>query len=79
MIKFEFNMLVLNSSFSEEDVEQINAYADYVRKQERERILEYLEKVRQETLEDHEELDEYDKGFTDAYANAIDLIKWRNP
>ncbi len=46
---------------------------------ERERILAYLEKIRQESLDDHEELDEYDKGFTDAYANAIDLIKWRNP
>ena len=38
MLKFEFNMLVLNSSFSEEDVNQINAFADYVREQERERI-----------------------------------------
>lgn len=46
---------------------------------ERERLLAYLEKVRQEALDDHEDLDEYDKGFTDAYANAIDLIKWRNP
>lgn len=79
MIKFEHNMLVLNNFFSEEDVDQIDAYAEYVRKQERERILAYLEKVRQESLDDHEELDEYDKGFTDAYANAIDLIRWRNP
>ena len=79
MLKFEHNMLVLNSSFSEEDVDQINAFAEHVRKQERERLLDYLEKVRQESLDDHEELDEYDKGFTDAYANAIDLIKWRNP
>ena len=79
MLKFEHNMLVLNNTFSEEDVDHINAFADYVRKQERERLLDYLEKVRQESLDDHEELDEYDKGFTDAYANAIDLIKWRNP
>jgi hypothetical protein len=39
MIKFEHNMLVLNNTFSEEDVDQINAFADYVRKQERERII----------------------------------------
>jgi len=43
MIKFEFNMLVLNSSFSEEDVKQINAYADYVRSQERERIIALIQ------------------------------------
>jgi len=43
MLKFEFNMLVLNSSFSEEDVNQINAFADYVRKKERERIIALLE------------------------------------
>lgn len=79
MLKFEHNMLVLNNTFSEDDVDQINAFADYVRRQERERILAYLEKIKQESLDDHEELDEYDKGFTDAYANAIDLIKWRNP
>jgi hypothetical protein len=51
------------------------AWFDAGVRHERERILSYLEKVRQETLDDHEELDEYDKGFTDAYANAIDLIK----
>ena len=43
MLTFEHNMLVLNSSFSEEDVDQINAFADYVREQERERIIELLE------------------------------------
>jgi hypothetical protein len=43
MIKFEHNMLVLNNTFSEEDVDHINAFADYVRKQERERIIELLE------------------------------------
>lgn len=43
MLKFEYNMLVLNSSFSEEDVNQINAFADYVREQERERIIELLD------------------------------------
>ena len=43
MIKFEYNMLVLNNAFSEDDVDQINAYADYVRSQERERIIALLE------------------------------------
>lgn len=43
MIKFEHNMLVLNNAFSREDVEQINAFADYVRQQERERIFDLLE------------------------------------
>lgn len=79
MIKFEHNMLVLNSAFSEEDVDQIDAFAEHVRKQERERILAYLEKVRQESRDDHADTDEYDKGWDDAYTNAIELIKWRNP
>jgi len=39
MIKFEHNMLVLNSFFSEDDVDQIDAFADYVRSRERERIV----------------------------------------
>ena len=43
MLKFEYNMLVLNSSFSEDDVNQINAFADYVREQERERIIALFE------------------------------------
>jgi hypothetical protein len=44
MIKFESNMLVLDNAFSEEDVHEIGAYADYVRSQERERIIELLKK-----------------------------------
>lgn len=43
MIKFESNMLVLNNTFSNEDVEQINAFADYVRNQERERIITLIQ------------------------------------
>jgi hypothetical protein len=43
MIKFEHNMLVLNNAFSNEDVEQINAFAEYVRSQERDRIIALLE------------------------------------
>jgi hypothetical protein len=42
MIKFEYNMLVLNNTFSEDDVKQIGDYAEYVRKQERERIIALL-------------------------------------
>jgi hypothetical protein len=36
-------MLVLNSAFSEEDVDEINAYAEYVRNKERERIIALIE------------------------------------
>jgi hypothetical protein len=42
MIKFEHNMLVLNNAFSEADVDEINAFADYVRKQEREKIMDVI-------------------------------------
>lgn len=38
MIEFQHNMLVLNNVFSKEDVEQINAYTEHVRHQERERF-----------------------------------------
>lgn len=50
MLKFEYNMLVLNNAFSEDDVDQINAYADYVRSQERERIIKLLEDNFAETV-----------------------------
>ena len=43
MIKFEHNMLVLNNTFSDNDVREINAFAEYIRKQERERIFNLLE------------------------------------
>ena len=42
MIEFQHNMLVLNNTFSKEDVEQINAYTEYVRQQERERASRLL-------------------------------------
>jgi hypothetical protein len=42
MIKFEYNMLVLNNAFSNEDVQEINAFSEYVRQQERDRIVELL-------------------------------------
>jgi hypothetical protein len=42
MINFENNMLVLNNVFSKEDVNQINAYTDYVRNEERERLIKVL-------------------------------------
>ena len=45
MIKFEYNMLVLNNAFSNEDVQEINAFSEYVRQQERERIIALLEQT----------------------------------
>jgi hypothetical protein len=42
IIKFENGMLVLNSIFTKEDVAGINEFADYVRNQERERIIKLL-------------------------------------
>jgi hypothetical protein len=39
MIKFEFGMLVLDKNATKEDVEHIHAYTDFVRKEERERVL----------------------------------------
>jgi hypothetical protein len=45
MIKFEHNMLVLNSSFSNDDVQEINDFADYVRLQERERIIKLIDSI----------------------------------
>jgi inhibitor of KinA sporulation pathway (predicted exonuclease) len=79
MIKFEFNMLVLNSSFSEEDVKQINAYADYVRSQERDRLSQtlkdYFELTRYSVdVEGAEENVQWDAGFQSALA----LIKKEN-
>ena len=43
MIKFENGMLVLNSIFTKEDVNQINEYTNYIRKQENARIVELVE------------------------------------
>ena len=43
MIKFENGMLVLNNAFSKEDVNQINEFADSIRKEERERIIRLLQ------------------------------------
>jgi hypothetical protein len=63
MLKFEYNMLVLNNAFSEEDVQQISAYAEYVRKQERERIIALLESK-----------DEWHYEFSDV-SDIIALIK----
>ena len=73
MIKFEYNMLVLNSSFSEDDVNQINAFADYVRSKERERLAQtlqdYFELTRYSVdAEDAKENPEWDAGFQAALA-----------
>lgn len=57
MIKFEHNMLVLNNAFSKEDVRQIDDFADYVRNEERQRIIRILEtELEQNTVEDLVEL-----------------------
>ena len=42
MIKFEHNTLVLNSIFSKEDVKEIDTFADYIRKQEQDRIVNLI-------------------------------------
>jgi hypothetical protein len=43
MIKFEYGMLVLDKNATKEDVTQIDAFAEYVRNQEQERIIKLLE------------------------------------
>jgi hypothetical protein len=63
LIKFEHNMLVLNSAFSEEDVDEINAYAEYVRNKERERIIALIESK-----------DEWHYAFSDV-SDVVALIK----
>jgi hypothetical protein len=42
MIKFEHNTLVLNNVFSKQDVAEIDSFAEYVRNQERKRIIKLL-------------------------------------
>ncbi len=56
-------MLVLNSAFSEEDVDEINAYAEYVRNKERERIIALIESK-----------DEWHYAFSDV-SDVVALIK----
>lgn len=56
-------MLVLNSAFSEEDVDEINAYADYVCNKERERIIALIESK-----------DEWHYAFSDV-SDVVALIK----
>jgi hypothetical protein len=66
MIKFEHNMLVLNNAFSKEDVDEINAYAEYVCSQERKRIIALIESK-----------DEWHYAFSDV-SDVIALIKGEN-
>jgi CHASE3 domain sensor protein len=42
MIKFEFGMLVLDNNTTKEDVDAVKEFADNVRKQENERIINLL-------------------------------------
>jgi hypothetical protein len=58
-------MLVLNNTFSDDDVREINAFADYVRNQERERIFDLLEEWR-------------DNGTLMSVEFLIELIKGEN-
>jgi len=44
MIKVESDMLVLDSSFTKDDVLAINRFVEIAKKQERERIIKLLEK-----------------------------------
>ncbi len=79
MIKFEYNMLVLNSSFSDQDVQEINAFADYVRSKERERMAQTLQDYFDLTrysvdAEGAKENPEWDAGFQ----SALSLIKKDN-
>jgi len=74
MIKFEHNMLVLNSFFSEDDVDQIDAYADYVREQERKRILASIINLREQYNIDSMNLNEVRVAKYDAICTAIEVI-----
>ena len=49
LIKFEHNMLVLNNSFDKDDVEHINNFTDFIRKQEQDRFTQLLETEQQRT------------------------------
>ena len=74
MIKFEHNMLVLNSFFSEDDVDQIDAFADYVREQERDRILASIINLREQYNIDSMNLNEVRVAKYDAICTAIEVI-----
>lgn len=42
MIKFESNMLVLDSSISKQDAEAINSFIEHVKNEEQQRILDLI-------------------------------------
>jgi hypothetical protein len=70
VIKVESDMLVLDSSFSKEDVLAINHFVEIARVQERERIVKLLEK----------QLAEQNIGmfYADAISASIKLINGSN-
>ena len=68
MIKFEHNTLVLNSIFSKDDVAEIDAFAEYIRNDERERIVKLLI-----TLEESKTHSIWD--YNDKVSAVIALIK----
>jgi hypothetical protein len=75
MIKFEHNMLVLNNAFSKEDVEQIDDFAEYIRNEERERIIALIEFHRQYMI-DSRKAGQVDVLLAEErYARLIALIK----
>ena len=75
MIKFESNMLVLNNAFSNEDVEEISAFAEYVRSQERERIVELLKDVQNIYNLKSMDMNEFSHGQYEGITEAIALIR----
>jgi hypothetical protein len=70
MIKFEHNTLVLNSIFSKDDVAEIDAFADYIRNDERERLIKVLE-LNKIPCDCGDACEQFDSGFEE----AIDILK----
>jgi hypothetical protein len=76
MIKVENNMLVLDNSFSKEDVLAIDEFVQIAKEQERERIIKLIE----DNLEDipHEGLSfkgEFKTGYIAKVYSLVELIK----
>jgi hypothetical protein len=71
MIKVESDMLVLDSSFTKDDVLAINEFIEIAKKQERERIIKLLESNNKLCTEKTVCI-EADEGYP---CNCIDLIE----
>jgi hypothetical protein len=70
VIKFEHNTLVLNSIFTKDDVAEIDAFTDYIRNDERKRLIKLLQTYL-EPCECGTECSAWDSGFEE----AIDILK----